>query len=344
MKQGQTQRPKRDSGMSPIGSNLGSARGYYLGMNVQTQMPAPRRGPILLLVVMVVLFVALLTQVLKFYEDWKAGGSFRKAESQPAAATRPADSRPVPPDGGPQESSFASRNLEWSGNLTLLQDADGKMLQLGDAEHRMAETVKSIPGDRFGARATQMPDMKELLAHPEVYRGRIFTIRIVPFEINDHTNDIPAGRVLSWRIYGMLQRNLSEYVVFETIEQPPMREWLLKRDVVEIDAVFLRSASYKTEKNKDAIVPYFIPKNYYKIYEESDTGKPSVFQIITSKWGPVVLGGILLFAGLFVWTLRRHNRQMERLEKEQFYRLLKDRKRPLTNAHPPRHANVKPPA
>ncbi|MFN0207114.1 MAG: hypothetical protein ACKVS6_12495, partial [Planctomycetota bacterium] len=191
-------------------------------MNTQptTIVGGPRRGPIIIIVVMAVLFVALLMQVLNSYESWskQSPGS----ASRPAPATRPA----LPPaesrgafadrvtDNLPNDAGYAARNLEWGGNLSLLESRDSELLEMGDAEHRMAETIRNIPAGRIAEKATQMPPMAELLANAQLYRGSVFTIRVIPMEINDHTNDIPAGRVISWRMYAMAQRSEKEFIVF----------------------------------------------------------------------------------------------------------------------------------
>ncbi|MFN0205454.1 MAG: hypothetical protein ACKVS6_03980, partial [Planctomycetota bacterium] len=156
----------------------------------------------------------------------------------------------------------------------------------------------------------------------------VFTIRVIPMEINDHTNDIPAGRVISWRMYAMAQRSEKEFIVFEGLEKPPMRDWTLKRDVIEVDAVFLRTAKYKTAKDKDVVVPYLVPRSHYLVVNDNSEPAPHFLQMLSTKWGPFILGGIAVFIALTFWTVRRHSRQMEKLEKAHFYKMLKEKKRP----------------
>lgn len=302
-------------------------------MNTLTTPPR-RRGPIMIVVVMGVLFVALLLQILSSYDRWSKQQSGGTASRSTATAAKPAsapqnDATDHIINNLPGDTGFAARNLEWGGNLTLLEGRDGDLLQMGDAEHRMAETIHNIPGERLAEKATQMPKMAELIANPQLYRGSVFTMNVLPFEINDHTTDVPAGRVVTWRMYAMAQRSEKEFVVFETLEKPPMRDWTLKRDVVAIDAVFLRTATYKTARDKDVVVPYFIPKNYSIVTEDLSAPTPPMVELLSSKWGPAILGGLAVFVLLTIWTVRRHNRQMEKIEKAHFYRMLKDKKRPV---------------
>lgn len=287
------------------------------------------KGPILILVIMGVLFVALIGTLIGYYNNsWKYRD---RPLSRPAASTtsRPT-SRPLPAEAAvPSEAGFSARNLEFGGNLSALVSSDGEPLGMNDAFHRMAEQIKNIPGDWIAAKATQMPPMRDLLEHASAYRGCVFAVRVVPAEINDHDIQLPVGRIRTWRTYGMLQRNTDEFAVFDSLETPPMKGWTLKRDVVEIDAVFVRTAVYKAGGGKLVTVPYFIPKNYQLITEDIAAGPaPGIGALLHSEYGPMVLIGVVLFVGLTLWTLRRHGRMVEKQERAQFYGLLRAKKKP----------------
>ncbi|MBI3818192.1 MAG: hypothetical protein HY286_05835 [Planctomycetes bacterium] len=292
-----------------------------------------RKGPLLILAVMAILFITLLAKLISDYKTVYLKDA--PTESKPAAppasapATLPANRSLPAEDAVPAGAGFTARNLEFEGNLTALTESDGKPLGLDDPMHRMATLIGRIPGDRLSAKATQMPPMKDLLENAAAYRGCVFAVRIVPAEINDHENDLPVGRVRSWRTYGMLQRSTSEFVVFEGLEPPPMRNWTLKRDVIEVEAVFIRLASYKTSRgDKTVTVPYLIPKSYQLVFEDTSASPVGISNIVYSKYGAVVVLGLMTVVGLTLWTLRRHGRMLEKQERDQFYGLLRAKKRP----------------
>lgn len=292
------------------------------------QPPPARKGPLLLLGVMIILFVALVTTLFRNYD--KSFARRGAAESRPQAASGPASRGALAAeDSIPAGAGFTARNLEFEGNLTALANSDLKPLGMDDGFHRMAEMIRRIPSDRLSSKATLVPEMKDLLEHSSAYRGCVFVIRIVPGEINDHDMDLRAGRVRSWRTYGMLQRSKEEFAVFESLDMPAMKDWTLMRDVVEVEAVFIRTATYKNVKGKEVIVPYFIPFRFEKILNDSGGPTPGVLDVaLTTKFGPYILFGILTFAVLTAWTFRRHARQTAKLEREHFYGMLRAKKRP----------------
>lgn len=287
--------------------------------------PAPNRKPIIILIVMMVLFVVLLSVVIKNYSSYVGD----KGASRPVAPPASRRAIDLPAQGAvPAGEGFQARNLEFEGNLTALAAMDGAPLEMNDAFNRLAKTVKRAPVSKLQSRATQLPDREVLLEHAAAYRGMVFTLRVIPAEINPHTNDLPGGREVSWRLYCMAQRSTSEFVVFETLDAPPMKNWIVKRDAIEIDAVFVRTATYTTEYKGDVTVPYLIPIAYRMVEPgESLDGSVGIGHILMSKYGPYVAGSLLLFVGLTLWTIRRHQSQMEKLEREQFYGMMRSKRK-----------------
>src|SRR5262245_55216809 len=207
--------------------------------------PPNRRQSVVMLGVMIVLFVALLSILIGNY------GKFARGEMDVppgATASKPASrtaSGPSRDEQLPSEVGAAARNLEFAGNLAPLGEADGKELGMDDVVHRIAVDVARADAGSFSERVTQLPPLADLLARPGDFRGRRFRIRCIPAEVNPWSNDVTAGRVRSWRVYAGLQRDPGrEFVVFESLEDPGHNSWTLDRDVLEVDAVFVRTATY----------------------------------------------------------------------------------------------------
>jgi hypothetical protein len=295
-----------------------------------TPLPPRRQGPIVMLFLMIGLFVVLAGILFKDYARWSnEPASSRRAASR--AASAPA-SRPFSPQetiepGLPEGAGFAARNVDFGGNLAPIAAKEGQPLAMDDAMFRVAVDVARMDPNKFGDRATRLPAVKDLLEHPTAYEGMAFTFRMVPAEVWDYANNVP-DRVTSWRIYGTLQRNLGEFVVLETIEPPPTRDWTLYRDVIEVDALFLRTATYEARKDgAKKVVPYFVAKNYRRVVDDGEAVPARNFlDVVRSPYGPFVGVGVLVLVFLTAWTLRRHSRQTEKREREHFYAMLRSRK------------------
>jgi hypothetical protein len=275
-----------------------------------------------MLMVMVVLFLALVGVLVKNYAT-----SWARREDEQAPTTRRAapSSLPAIREGLPAGAGFTQRNLDFGGNLAPILKRNGEELEMDESVFRVATDVLRVDPEKFSQRTSQMPAVKDLLADAESFSGLAFTFRCVPAEVLEYVNIVPE-RVNSWRIYALMQRSPEEFVVLETLATPPFKEWTLKRDVVELDALYMRNASYKNEKGKTVHVPYFLAKSYRRVIADASAGpNPSLFDLLTSKYGPFIAGGILVFVSLTVWTLRRHGRQVERQEREHFYALLRAR-------------------
>lgn len=291
--------------------------------------PARSQGPILILVIMVVLFVVLVGVLVKNYAtSWKGEfpGGGRTEPRATGSATAPA-AAPELEGGLPHDTGFARRNLDFGGNLSAILEGNGGPLGMDAAVYRVASDVLRIEPARFAERTSRLPRVRDLLENPATFCGAALTFRCVPAEVLEYVNDVP-DRVNSWRIYAALQRDTDEFVVLETLAAPPLREWTLYRDVVEVDALYLRAATYKTVKEKIVTAPYFLAKNFRLVVgDERGSPSPSALDLLTSRYGPVVAGGLLVFVALTIWTLRRHARQAEQRERDHFYALLRARTR-----------------
>lgn len=297
--------------------------------------PASRptsKGPLILLGLMMVLFLGLVGKLISGYDSYRQAEP-QGAASAPKAKPESAPVAPAPEEQLPTESSFAARNVEWSGNLAPLEPRDGQPLGLGEAEHRIAVDVGRASREFFQRRISQLPPMKDLLASPSRYRGSAFAVRCIPMEVVPHSTDVPSGRVYSWRVYAFLQRSLDEAVVFETLEEPPQRDWILKRDVLEVEGLFLRTATYETVSKRNPIksVPYLIAKSFEHV-TEAPKSATNVFGVIFSRYGPMVAVGIVLFVLLTVWTIRRFANAQEKAERDYFYAMIRAKKRPTAES------------
>jgi hypothetical protein len=282
-----------------------------------------------MLVLMAGLFVVLAGVLLKNYTKWSQDDGRRK--DLPALATKPATS-PSPPasipafDTIPREAGFTQRNLEYGGNLAPILEHEGGEIGMDDRMFRVARDVMTASPEKFARISFQLPTAKDLFADPETYCGVVFTLRFLPVAVIDYTNTVPE-RVTSWRIYGTMQRNNDEGVVLESLEPPPTRDWILKRDVIEVDALYLRNATYISERGKPLRAPYLLVKNYRRLGEQSGDSLPGIGQLLNSKFGPMIAGTVLILVLLTVWTIRRHSRQTDKREREHFYTMLRARKK-----------------
>ncbi len=306
-----------------------------------TPIPPTRRGPLVVLVAMVFVFLVLVGILAKgLMGDERANGT---TGSNPDSVGRGEPATGEAALGGnsgagdvelpmPQDSSFSARNLALGGNLEAVAREDGQPIGLDDATARVARLIAQASVDSIRRRATQLPPVADLLAASRESSGHYFTLRGVPFEVNDHSNVLAEGRVASWRIYVMLQRSREEFVVLETLEEPPSREWTLKRDVVEFDVLYLRTATYETTSKREGerrrTVPYFVVKGSRLAQDVAPVTPSGIGALLGSRYGPYVAVGIALFAALTFWTIRRHARSVDALERNTFYAHLRARKRP----------------
>ncbi|MBL8696663.1 MAG: hypothetical protein JNJ88_21400 [Planctomycetes bacterium] len=284
---------------------------------------------------MMVLFIALVGKLISGYDTYRDSETGGPA-SAPKAKPESAPTAPSPEEQLPTEASLAARNVEWSGNLTPLETRDGLPLGLSEAEHRLAVDVGRASREFFQRRISQLPPMKDLLAGPSRYRGSTFAVRCIPMEVVPHSTDVPSGRVYSWRVYALLQRSPDEAVVFETLEEPPQREWILKRDVLEVEGLFLRTATYETVSKRNPIksVPYLIAKSFEYV-TDAPKSATNVFGVLLSRYGPMVALGIVLFVLLTVWTIRRFANAQEKAERDYFYAMIRAKKRPVAEVGDP---------
>lgn len=290
-------------------------------------MPPRRQGPLVMLVLMGGLFLVLAGLLVRNYAGWaQGGGGASRPAAAPATSSKKAVDLATLEQGLPREAGFAQRNVDYGGNLAPIAAREGAPMGMDEAVYRVALDLSRADAAKFYDRTSQIPKLKDLLAEPRAFHGMSFTFRIVPAEVWDYANNVPE-RVTSWRVYGIMQRSPEEFVVLETLEPPPVKDWTLKRDVIEVDALFLRNATYETRKDKTVTVPYFLAKSFRRIHEDTTAAAPApgVGQLLLSKYGPVVGLGMLVFVLLTAWTLRRHARQAEKREREHFYTMLRTR-------------------
>jgi hypothetical protein len=295
-------------------------------MVLEQQPLAPRRGPVVLLLVMAALFVVLVSIMVGGFRTWSE-------ETRPATAPASTATRPSPPPL-PIESGFESRNLVYGGNLATIVAEEGKPLDGGwfpESVARVAADLERLPAEELERRSKPIPPFAELLARPLDYAGETLSLRVVPFASHPHKRFLAGGETRdTWRVYAMMQRDTSEVVLLESFERPP--HWTEMRDAYEAVGVFLRTGTYSDEKGNARRVPYLLAKSYRPL-EGVDTG-PSVglHRLLFSRYGGLLAAAVVAFVVLTVWTLRRFARRQEKLERDSFYALLRAKKRPVKKA------------
>lgn len=304
-------------------------------MQTPPPMPqlTPRGKPLVLVGLMAALFIALVAVLIRYYGDYVADRPVGRAP----AATRPAASAPAGPGAAeeswvPEQDGFAARNLALSGNLAPLAEMDGQPVAFDEATFRIAADVARADEAFFRSGSTRCPPLADLLAQPDPYRGRKLGLRVVPFAAYPHRHFFEGRPVDSWRIYAFPQTTSDQAVVFETLENPGAEAWTLKRSVLDVHGIFLRTATYADEKQRTRAVPYFLAKTFRPADAAESAPATGLHNLLFSKYGPLVALAVIVFVMLTVWTLRRSARQTERLERETFYTMLRARKRP----HAPR--------
>lgn len=299
----------------------------------------PRGKPAVLLVLMIALFAVLVVVLVRGYEGYVKP---LPPSSRPARAAAP------PPAGGPSAAptvsgeswlpaagGFEARNLDLGGNLAAIADDTGKPLDFTDAAppsesatFRIAKDLARADAETFHAMTTQAPPLAELLEKPKEWSGMKLSIRCIPFGVYPYRRFLEGAPHDLWLVYAMPQKSTEQAIVFATFEDPRSQRWTLKRDVFEVDAVYLRTATYESEKKKPLTVPFFVAKTFWPVSGETAAATTGLQNLLSWKYGPVVVGAILVLVVLTVWTLRRVARQTEKLERDTFYKMLRAKKRP----------------
>jgi len=184
------------------------------------------------------------------------------ALQEPAPGPEPSPAEQAAPGQVPAPAGDAppatERRVDALFEGALVGAVDGQDFAETPGYRRLLELLSHYDPEQLKLQVEAPFDFHAALADPDAWRGRIASVRGMVADLKAIRLLQPIGeQVDTYRIW-VAESDASEGVVVDFLRPPPPLE--LRRDVVDVEAVFYRTLRYENVKGQMTELPYLIAR------------------------------------------------------------------------------------
>ncbi|MSR61202.1 MAG: hypothetical protein EXS08_01975 [Planctomycetes bacterium] len=259
---------------------------------------------------------------------WLAQTAPEHAPEPAAALAEPSQAVPAAAEPAPPP-----RNLDTLFDGALVGAKDAEDFAETPSYRRLLEMLSNYSDEELARQATRTLDVPAALAQPEAWRGEIVRVRALVAHLQTVRLANPlADHVDTYRAFLVNDLGLdkeSEGMVVDFLEEPPELE--LRRDVVDVEAVFFRVLRYENAKGVLKDLPYLIARAVRRF---DQTAAPRSTTL--SSVAKIFVGAAVAFIVARILLSLRSSKNAERSPASS--RALRERALALASKRPPSSA------